>query len=85
MQAITTKYIGPTNTKGSRVKATTESGVSITLSWDSSLNSDENHVRAAKRLCSKMDWLMDGEKLIGGHIEHGMVFVFLRGAVEVEL
>lgn len=31
MNAIQTKYIGPTNTRGSRVKASTESGATLTV------------------------------------------------------
>jgi hypothetical protein len=54
-QAITTRYIGPTNTRGSRVKATAAAG-SITLDWDDGLNSDENHARAALALADKFKW-----------------------------
>ena len=54
-QAITTKYIGPTNHRGSRVKATAEAG-SVSLSWDSALNSDKNHIAAALALVSKFGW-----------------------------
>ena len=49
MQAITTKYIGPTNCNGSRVKAECERG-QITIGWDDALNSEENHVAACKAL-----------------------------------
>lgn len=51
-QAITTKYIGPTNTRGSRIKASCERG-SITVAWDYSLNPEENHAVAKKMLVSK--------------------------------
>jgi hypothetical protein len=55
VQAITTKYIGPSNVKGSRVKATAAAG-SVTLHWDSSLNSEANHAAAAKALANKFKW-----------------------------
>lgn len=55
MQAITTKYIGPTNVRGSRIKATAQAG-SITLNWDHSLNPDQNHCAAAKALANKLGW-----------------------------
>ncbi len=54
-QAITTKYIGPTNFRGSRCKATAAAG-SVTLEWDDALNSPDNHVAAAKALAAKLDW-----------------------------
>lgn len=75
-QAIKTKYLGPTNSKGSRIKATAYSG-SITIPWDYSLNSDGNHDEAAKALCKKFDW--DTECLISGgaHDETGNFYVCL--------
>lgn len=54
-QAIITKFLGPTNSRGSRVKATADAG-SIIVSWDHRLNSDENHRAAAEALCVKMGW-----------------------------
>lgn len=54
-QSITTKYIGPTNFRGSRIKATAEAG-SVTLSYDHALSSEENHCAAAKALAEKFDW-----------------------------
>jgi hypothetical protein len=55
MQAIVTKYIGPSNTKGSRVKATCQAQ-SIFLHWDDTLNSDQNHSVAAQTLAAKLGW-----------------------------
>lgn len=54
-QAIVTKYLGPTNARGSRVKASAEAG-SLTLSWNDSLNSDQNHARAAQALAKRFGW-----------------------------
>lgn len=54
-QAITTRYIGPTNFRGSRVKATAAAG-SVTLNWDDALNSDANHEAAALALATKYGW-----------------------------
>ena len=64
MKAIKTIYLGPTNTKGSRVKATDCDRNSITLSWDCALDSDDNHRAAAKALCDKMKW--KGKTAMGG-------------------
>lgn len=59
---ILTRYLGPTNTRGSRVKATTGSGVSVTLDWDHELDADENHARAAVALCVRR-WAMPEEDI----------------------
>lgn len=56
MQAITTKYLGPTNNRGARVKAKCQAG-SVTIAWDHSKDSDENHDAAAKALAVKLGWL----------------------------
>ena len=55
MQAITTKFIPATDTKGSRVKATAQTG-SVTLGWDHSLNPADNHKAAAMALVDKFSW-----------------------------
>lgn len=52
MQAIITKYVPPTNTKPSRIKAVCERG-SITSSWDHGLGVAENHFAVADLLVSK--------------------------------
>ena len=54
-QAIVTKYYGPGNVKGSRIKATA-SGGSVTVHLDHSLNIENNHAAAAKALAEKMGW-----------------------------
>jgi hypothetical protein len=72
MQAIVTKYIGPTNYRGSRVKATTESGLSLTAGWRDDLNNEENHRLAAFALAKKLGWF--GE-WVGGGMTKGNVYV----------
>jgi hypothetical protein len=62
MQAIITKYFGPTNTRGSRVKATAAAG-SVSLPYDSALNSDENHRAVAEALCKKLGWVSSPNNL----------------------
>ncbi len=56
MQAITTKYHGAGNKLGSRVSATSASGIRKYLEWDDRLSSDENHEAAALALCVKLNW-----------------------------
>src|SRR6185437_14816907 len=56
MQSIETKYVGPTNSRGSRVKATASGGFTLTIEWDDALNTDENHSAAARALINKLGW-----------------------------
>ena len=52
MQAIITKYLSPTDTKGPRIKATCQRG-SVTVAWDHEFTAQDNHKRAAVVLCGK--------------------------------
>jgi hypothetical protein len=54
-QAITTKYLGPTNVRGARVKASAGAG-SMIVPWDSAMNLDANHRFAAKQLAMRQGW-----------------------------
>ena len=54
-QAITTKYIGPSNTRGSRIKAMAAAG-SITVHYDDSLSPQQAHAKAAEALANKFGW-----------------------------
>lgn len=70
--AIVTKYIGPTNTKGGRIKATTENGrFSVTIGYPH--ESHHPYAEAAVALCRKLGWTGD---LIEGGTTNGSVFVF---------
>ena len=71
-QSIQTKYIGPTNARGSRVSATSASGHRVVIGWDDALNSDENHFAAAMALARKLNWT--GTWHVGS-TPHGCVFV----------
>lgn len=83
MKAIWTKYIGPSNVRGSRVRAVAERRlgpnmpeIGITIGWDDAKNSDENHDAAALALCAKMGWpgdLMRGARPDGC----GNVYTFI--------
>lgn len=55
MQAIVTKYLGSTNHRGSRVKATAAAG-SLTLPWEDRFNADANHAAAARALLVQLEW-----------------------------
>ena len=56
MQAIQTKYVGPTNTKGARIIARYQGG-KIIVGWDYAKDVTENHLDAALALATKLDWL----------------------------
>lgn len=73
MQTITTKYLGPTNTKGARIKAVASGAQqSITISYDHESN-DHGHIKAANALAAKLGWT---GRMIGGDTKEGKVFVF---------
>lgn len=55
MQAIVTKYLGPTDHRGSRVVAKCQAG-KLTLGWDDALDSDDNHRAAAMALVKRLGW-----------------------------
>lgn len=63
-QGYITQYLGPTNFRGSRVKASCFAG-SLTVGWDDTLNVEENHYRAVKALQKKLG--RTGELIGGGH------------------
>lgn len=54
MQIVTTKYLGPTNHRGSRIKATCWRA-SVTVTYDYSLSSDNNHRHAVCVLLNKIN------------------------------
>jgi hypothetical protein len=72
-QSIETKYLGPTNSRGSRVKAAASGGASITLPWAYDVGSEQNHKRAAEALCRKLGW---NGTYSGGSTKGGYVFVY---------
>lgn len=55
MQAIVTKYLGPTNYRGSRVKVMCDAKT-MTVSWSHEDNTDDNHDFAVRRLCAALGW-----------------------------
>ena len=67
---ILTKYMGPTNCRGSRVKAShyrdSDTQWTKTIFWDHYLSSDENHLKAAEALVKS--WPFGNMKIVGrGH------------------
>ncbi len=74
MIAIQVRYLGPTNYRGSRVKAMAEGVKSVTLPYNYAgdyLNSDK---MAALQLCKNNKWPLN---LVEGQLPNGdYVFVF---------
>ena len=84
MQAIRTKYCGPTDTRGSRIVATAEGGPKphrVSVPYDH--ESDDPHREAALALCRKMGWTgMLGE---GGLPDGSVAWVFVDKVHLVEV
>jgi hypothetical protein len=55
MQAISTKFMGPTNTKSQRIKATC-AAKTLYVEWCDHLNIEENHIHAASQLIKTLQW-----------------------------
>ena len=80
MQAIQTKYLYPTNTRGARIKATCAAG-SITIGYPYELyelSGQAVHRKAAEALVSKLGWVDPHYGgLLGGQLANGdYAFVF---------
>ena len=74
MKAIHTKYFGPTNYHGSRIRAKDGAKHSITIPYPHELSGEEVYRKAAEALRDKMGW--EGY-LTGGWLQEGeYVFVF---------
>jgi len=58
MQAIQTKYLGPTNNRGARIKAWCAAG-SKTMDYPYGLNTDLAHYSVAQELMIQLGWTCD--------------------------
>lgn len=75
MIAIETKYLGPTDYRGSRIKAYTTNGQQLTIPYPHEFSGAECHAVAARALARKMDWTNAGD-LVSGATRDGYAFVF---------
>jgi hypothetical protein len=71
-QAIQTKFLGPTNSRESRVKAFAAAG-SVIIIWDHRLKPEQNHRAAAEMFAIRMNWI--GTWVAGTLPSGDMVFV----------
>jgi hypothetical protein len=84
MKAITVKYFGPSNVRGSRYKATAEGGNTLTLHCDNALSPQQNKDAAARKLCQKMGWTQ--HPLYSGGLPNGdEVYVMADDHCRVEV
>lgn len=72
---VRTRYLGPTNSRGARVKATTASGLAVTVSWDHALNSTENHEAAFRAMLAKSGNAVAGVVYANGGFDDGFAFM----------
>jgi hypothetical protein len=82
MIAIETKYLSPTNTRGSKIKAFTCNGHSVTVSYDHALSNEAVHFEAVKELVKKynLDWNISS--MVYGGTKAGYVFCFPNSTIE---
>ena len=78
-QAIETRYLRATDTKGARIKATAWGG-SVTIGYPYALDTQDAHRAAADALIAKMGW--QGKFAQGGNAkgDGGYYFVNVEGA-----
>ncbi len=83
MQAIQVKVLPATNFKGTRVKAWSYSGQSVTQSWNYELSGSGNQAECAYNLALKLEWNV---KMIGGSLPNGdYAFVIVESNCQLEV
>ena len=69
-QAITTRFAGPTESRGSRIIVKSQAGRK-TVAWDHALDASENHARAAYLYARSLGWVTDPKRMSGGGMPDG--------------
>jgi hypothetical protein len=82
MIAIQTKYIPASNTKGSRIKAWTCNGHSVTISYPHEYSHEQCHFQAVKALVAKCKAEWDLSDMRYGGTDDGYVFCFAHSIVK---
>ena len=82
MVSIETKYIGPTNARGSRIKAFTCTGFTAVIPYPYEKSHELCHFEAVKALVKKhgLDW--DLSEMRYGGTKDGYVFCFAHSVVQ---
>jgi hypothetical protein len=71
--AITTRFVGPTNNRGSRIIANAGDSRRLVVGWDAALNVEGNHRAAANALRDSLGW---NGQLVGGWNDTTGLWVF---------
>lgn len=79
MRAITTKFFGPTDFQGSRIRAT-DGWTSKTIPYSHELSVDKNHRAAATAFAKKNNWSGTWAQ---GSIKEQQVFVCIDASYEI--
>jgi len=84
---IVTRYLGPTNHRGSRIKAThkrdSEATWQATVAWDHSLSAEANHQAAAEQLLGR--WITrDDLVIMAAANDHDAYYWLVVGAWQLE-
>jgi hypothetical protein len=79
---IITRYLGPTNHRSSRIKATHKRDSEVTwqatLSWDYALNAEANHLAVANKLLA--DWVTASDLgIVGRGHDHDAYYWLVVG------
>ena len=85
MIAIHTKYLGPSNVRGARIKAY-NGDRSVTISYPSELNGEHAHFAAARAFAEKhLTFAPSNDRMVYGDSAdgRGYVFCFPQSIVEV--
>jgi hypothetical protein len=82
MIAIQTKYIGASNTKGSRIKAWTVNGQSVTIPFPHEFSNEKCHFQAVKALVEKYGLEWDISNMRFGGVKEGYVFCFSDSIIQ---
>ena len=75
---IETRYCGPTNYKGSRIRCSRPDDPRYRVryyDWDCALDVRENHERACVEYMRYMDW---HGRMVGCYTKRGYVFAFVK-------
>lgn len=82
---VTTKYAGPTNTRGARVIAKTDTG-RVTVAWSYETETVDNH-RAAAVECVRYQadgYVVNADRVVyGGRLPDGTGYVWIVGVTAV--
>lgn len=76
MQCIRTHYVGPSNTRGSRIIALADGG-RVVMDYDPRHDSETNHAIAARALRDKLGWKFD---LVSGWYKNDGYWINARSA-----